>query len=73
MPYTGFKLTEKEKELQQIYGVTLEQLTWRRWCIQNNCAGDETQFIQEYPINPQEAFLSTGTCPFDKQQIINRL
>ncbi len=73
MPYTGFKLTEKEKELQQIYGVTLEQLTWRRWCIQNNCAGDESQFIQEYPINPHEAFLSTGTCPFDKGAIINRL
>lgn len=73
MPYTGFKLTKKEEELQKLYGLTLEQLTWRRWCIQNNCAGDESQFIQEYPINPHEAFLSTGTCPFDKGAIINRL
>lgn len=73
MPYTGFELTKKEKELQQLYNVTLEQLTWRRWCIQNNCGGDEQQFKQEYPINPQEAFLSTGTCPFDKEKIINRL
>ena len=73
MPYTGFSLTKKEKELQQLYNVTLEQLTWRRWCIQNNCGGDESYFMQEYPINPQEAFLSTGTCPFDKEKIINRL
>lgn len=73
MPYTGFELTNKEKKLQQLYNVSLEQLTWRRWCIQNNCGGDEQQFIQEYPINPQEAFLSTGTCPFDKEKIINRL
>lgn len=73
MPYTGFALTEKEKELQRLYNVTLEQLTWRRWCIRNNCAGDEDTFKQEYPINPQEAFLASGACPFDKEKIINRL
>ena len=73
MPYTGFELSKKEKELQELYSVTLEQLTWRRWCIQNNCGGDEEQFTQEYPINSQEAFLSTGTCPFNKEKIINRL
>ena len=60
MPYTGFKLTEEEKELQKLYNLTLEQLTWRRWCIANNCGGDIQQFRQEYPINPHEAFISTG-------------
>ena len=73
MPYTGFELTEKEKELQQLYNVTLEQLTWRRWCIKNNCGGDEETFRQEYPINPYEAFLASGSCPFDKEKIMNRL
>lgn len=37
MPYTGFKLTKEEIELQKLYNLTLEQLTWRRWCIANNC------------------------------------
>ena len=73
MPYTGFELTKEEKELQKLYGVTLEQLTWRRWCIANNCGGDEEQFKQEYPINPEEAFISTGKCYFDKQNIIERM
>ena len=73
MPYTGFELNNKEKELQKLYNVTLEQLTWRRWCIKNNCGGDEEIFKQEYPINPLEAFLASGTCPFDKEKIIKRL
>lgn len=73
MPYTGFELTKEEKQLQKLYGLTLEQLTWRRWCIANNCGGDVEQFKQEYPINPQEAFISTGRCYFDKEKIIKRI
>jgi len=73
MPYTGFELTNKEKELQRQYNLTLEQLTWRRWSIANNCGGDEELFAQEYPINPQEAFISTGRCYFDKEKIITRI
>ena len=73
MHYTGFELTKEEKELQQTYGLTLEQLTWRRWCIANNCGGDIEQFKQEYPINPEEAFISTGKCYFDKENIIKRI
>ena len=73
MPYTGFDLTQEERKLKEQYNLTLEQLTWRRWCIQNNCSGDINQFKQEYPICPEEAFLSTGHCYFDKQNIINRI
>ncbi len=73
MPYTGFDLTDDEKELQRIYNLSLEQLTWRRWCINNNCGGDVEYFKQEYPINPQEAFISSGSCIFDKQIVINRI
>ncbi len=73
MPYTGFELTQEERELQQQYNLTLDQLTWRRWCIANNCSGDVEQFKQEYPICPDEAFLSTGKCYFDKLKIINRI
>lgn len=73
MKYTGFELTEEEKELQEKYNLTLEQLTWRRWCIKNNCSGDVEQFKQEYPICPDEAFLSTGKCYFDKNNVIKRI
>lgn len=73
MPYTGFKLTKEEIDLQEQYNLTLEQLTWRRWCIENNCSGDINQFKQEYPICPEEAFLSTGNCYFNKENIINRI
>ena len=73
MPYTGFNLTQEEKELQQQYNLTLDQLTWRRWCIKNNCSGDINQFKQEYPICPEEAFLSTGNCYFNKENIIHRI
>lgn len=73
MAYTGFKLTEDEKELQRLYNVSLEQLEWRRWCIKNNCGGDIDKFKQEYPITPEEAFLSTGKCYFNKKNIINRI
>ena len=73
MPYTGFDLTQEERELKEQYNLTLEQLTWRRWCIQNNCSGDINLFKQEYPICPEEAFLSTGNCYFNKENIINRI
>lgn len=73
MPYSGFKLTEEEEKIKSLYNLTNEQLEWRRWCIRNNCQGDIDQFKQEYPSNPEEAFLSTGQCIFDKEAIIERL
>lgn len=73
MEYSGFQLTDEEKELQETYGVTLEQLEWRRWCIRNNCGGDVEIFKQEYPINAEEAFISSGNCFFNKDKIITRI
>lgn len=73
MPYSGFELTDEEKELKELYNLSNNQLEWRRWCIRNNCQGDVEQFKQEYPSNPQEAFISTGKCIFDKEKIIDRI
>lgn len=72
-PYDGFQLTEEEKELRQRYNLTLDQLTWRRWCIKNNCGGDIKLFKQEYPASPEEAFIATGTCVFDTEKVIQRI
>ena len=59
--------------LKALYNLTNDQLEWRRWCIRNNCQNDIDQFKQEYPSCPEEAFISTGKCVFDKEAIINRL
>lgn len=69
----GFQRTPEEEELAQTFGLDDEQLAWRRWCIDNNCGGDLNRFHQEYPATPEEAFISTGACVFDKAQIILRL
>lgn len=73
MQYDGFSLTEEEEELKRIYDLDNEQLSWRRWCIKNNCSNDIDMFKQEYPSNSEEAFLSTGKCLFNKEQVINRI
>lgn len=73
MPYSGFKLTDEEEKLKETYNLTNDQLEWRRWCIRNNCQNDLDQFKQEYPSNPEEAFISTGRCIFDKNAVIERL
>jgi hypothetical protein len=65
--------TEYEIELQEQYNLTDSQLLWRRWCIKNNCSGDVNKFKQEYPITPDEAFISTGTPIFNNNLVINRL
>lgn len=51
--------------LKEKYNLTYEQLNWRRWCIANKCGGDEELFMQEYPSEPEEAFISTGRPKFN--------
>jgi hypothetical protein len=65
-------LDNEERDLKKQYNLTLEQLNWRRWCIENNLAGDKAKFRQEYPSCPEEAFLASGRLRFDVQ-CINRL
>ena len=68
-PPPGTEWTPEEEELRQRYDLTDGQLTWRRWCIANNCGGDRNKFKQEYPANPDEAFLHSGTGVFDNEQV----
>ena len=73
MPADGIILTEEEKELKKLYNLDDEQIAWRRWCIRNNCGGDINTFKQEYPACPEEAFLASGECIFDKDIIISQI
>ena len=69
----GIILTQKEKELKQLYNLDDEQIAWRRWKISNDCGGDEEIFKQEFPSCAEEAFLSSGNSVFDKELIIKQL
>ena len=73
MPADNIILTEEEKELKKLYNLDDEQIAWRRWCIRNNCGGDVNTFKQEYPACPEEAFLASGECIFDKDIVISQI
>jgi hypothetical protein len=55
----------EERLLHEREGITLAQLNWRRWTIQNKCEGSVDRFHQEYPWNPEQAFLTSGRPRFD--------
>lgn len=71
-PLPNFVRTEEEQKLAETFGLDDEQLAWRRWAIAENCGGDIELFHQEYPCTPDEAFISTGRCVFDKAAVILR-
>lgn len=62
-------LSLEELKLKQDYNLSLEQLAWRRWKISTDFNGDEDLFKQEYPSNPEEAFLSSGRPRFDLKAV----
>lgn len=57
-------LDEDEREERLRYGVTLEQLKWRRKTIKDKCQGDPDKFRQEYPSNDIECFLRSSRLRF---------
>ncbi|RPE10559.1 DNA packaging protein [Paenibacillus polymyxa] len=65
----GFELTEEELELKAKYGLDDEQIQWRRYTIRNDCGSDPRQFDQEYPSEPDDAFLLSGEGIFDNKFI----
>lgn len=87
--YTKFENTEIKKEfienigkidtwiykrlkwLKESKNLTNEQLYWYYNKYENYI--DKELIKQEYPCTPEEAFLSTGACYFNKEKIIQRL
>lgn len=63
----------EERELKDAYHLSLEQLNWRRWTIENQCGRDETKFQQEYPANDVECFLVSGRTRFNGKRLHARL
>lgn len=54
----------EEHELIEAYGVTLEQLRWRRNKISEDCEGKIEVFHQEHPATPEQAFIGSGNPVF---------
>ena len=52
------------------YHLSVEQIAWRRATIRDKLRGDENGFKQEYPSTPREAFLVSGNCFFDEDNLL---
>lgn len=62
--------TPEEEKLIALYSLTDEQLQWRRHEIALNGLD---LFRQEYPCNPEEAFLTSGRPIFHVEKLVERL
>lgn len=65
-----FVETQEEREYREAYGLTAEQIVWRRNKIKE--LGDETLFKQEYPATAAEAFQMSGHDSYIKPEAVVR-
>ena len=73
LPYHGEILSDEEKEMKRTYDLDDEQIMWRRNAIRNLCGNDIMKFRQEYPSNPEEAFILSGSPVFNTEIVMNRI
>lgn len=67
---SGFHLSDEEEDYRLTYGLTFEQMAWRRDKISE--LGDPLLFRQEYPATADEAFVTTGHDSFIKPEPVVR-
>lgn len=65
----GDSLKPEETELVEKFGLSMEQLNWRRWKIANDFAGDSEEFDVEFPIDDERAFRSQAKNVFSDKSI----
>ena len=64
--YSFEDLTQQEQKLAEKWSLDLYQVAWMRWAIRDECNGDFERFCQDYPFDPESAFLKSGQCRFDQ-------
>lgn len=77
----GFKLLDIEEEYMLMHDLTLRQMRWRRAKLVNDYSydlydieNDEIDdFKQEYPLTPEEAFISSGKSVFSSKVVAQGL
>lgn len=62
-------LTAEEKKLLSVKGMKLGNISWRRRQLRN--PSKRKKFKQEFPCTPEEAFITTGRSPFDRERIMD--
>ena len=76
---TDYQFLDKNKDDQWLQdrlqllkekGLTKEQLAW--YAKKYDSYIDKAKIKQEYPISPQEAFISSGECVFDQDKVANQ-
>ncbi len=60
LPAGGLELTTDEDEYRDAFGLSLEQMLWRRRKIETDFRGDVSLFDQEYPGSADLAFASSS-------------
>lgn len=66
----GFEASlDSEEKVLSRQGVSLEQLYWRRYKIENTYKGDTDSFRQQYPATADEAFLTSGRPVFSPVKV----
>ncbi len=73
----GFELLDIEEEYMLMNDLTLKQMRWRRSKLVNDYSydlndiknDDIDDFKQEYPLNPEEAFISSGKSVFPSKVV----
>jgi hypothetical protein len=66
----NFEKTPEEIMVAEKFGLDDEQVYWRRLKVNQNGLD---MFKQEYPCEPDEAFLTTGRPVFDVESLTNRI
>lgn len=64
----GFELNDEEEDYGRLYGLSLEQLVWRRAKLAE--LKDPNLFRQEYPATAAEAFQATGHDAFIPSMLV---
>jgi len=68
VPPIGFLLNEEEEEYAGLYGLSLQQMVWRRAKLAE--LKDPNLFRQEYPATAAEAFQATGHDAFIPSMLV---
>lgn len=71
-PIQESEYDEEEKALVETFGLSGDQLAWRRYAIKTKCRGSIDFFKQEYPSTAEEAFISSGLPAFNRISLLKQ-
>jgi len=64
-----FELDSEERDIKRAFGLTNEQIQWRRYALYSQCRGSVDLFAQEFPQTDSEAFLMSGRPAFNTKKL----